>query len=61
MSAAINSLSFRPYPFAEGLIGTLTITFHSGKSYDYPNVPLPVYLAFEAADSKGEFYRENFK
>lgn len=35
---------------------TLSILFHSGKRYNYDNVPAEVFDDFLAADSKGRFF-----
>jgi hypothetical protein len=39
----------------------LEITFVSGKTYRYLNVPLEVYVDFIDAESKGEFFNDNIK
>jgi KTSC domain len=39
----------------------LDITFVSGKTYRYLNVPLEVYVDFIDAESKGEFFNDNIK
>lgn len=36
---------------------TLTILFHSGKRYDYDDVPPEVHDSFLAASSQGSFFR----
>jgi hypothetical protein len=41
--------------------GELDITFASGKTYRYLDVPLGVYAEFLDAASKGEFFNENIK
>lgn len=35
---------------------TLTVEFRDGSSYDYLNVPVQVYRAFQRAGSAGEFF-----
>jgi hypothetical protein len=40
---------------------TLQITFTSGKTYIYLDVPPKVYDAFLKADSKGEFFNEEIR
>jgi hypothetical protein len=39
----------------------LDITFMSGKTYRYLNVPLEVYVDFIAAGSKDEYFNRNIK
>jgi hypothetical protein len=39
----------------------LEITFISGQTYRYLNVPLEVYVDFIDAESKGEFFNDNIK
>lgn len=39
----------------------LEIEFHSGKAYQYPNVPAHVYQALMAAPSKGKFFSQFIK
>jgi hypothetical protein len=39
----------------------LDITFISGKTYRYKNVPLEVYVALLQAESKGEFFNNSIK
>jgi KTSC domain-containing protein len=39
----------------------LDITFMSGETYRYLNVPLEVYVDFLDAESKGEFFNNNIK
>jgi len=41
--------------------GELDITFMSGKTYRYLNVPAEVYDGLLEAESKGEFFNENIK
>jgi hypothetical protein len=40
---------------------TLTITFMSGSSYSYPNVPPDVVEQLAEAPSAGSFWRNNIK
>lgn len=40
---------------------TLTVTFASGESYDYMNVPPQVYRAFTAAGSAGQYFQRHIK
>lgn len=40
---------------------TLRIIFVSGAVYDYKKVPLKVYEAMTASDSKGTFLNQNIK
>jgi hypothetical protein len=39
----------------------LDITFTSGKTYRYLDVPLEIYDELLDAESKGEFFNENIK
>jgi lysyl-tRNA synthetase class 2 len=39
----------------------LHIVFTSGEVYTYYNVPKPVYAAFRAAFSKGQFFNAHIK
>ena len=39
----------------------LLITFKSGKTYTYYNVPEMVYVAFLESSSKGTYFNENIK
>src|SRR5580704_17345797 len=39
----------------------LDITFVSGKTYRYLDVPLEVYVDFIGAESKGEFFNDSIK
>jgi KTSC domain-containing protein len=39
----------------------LEITFMSGQTYRYLNVPVEVYVDFIDAESKGEFFNDNVK
>jgi lysyl-tRNA synthetase class 2 len=39
----------------------LDLTFATGKTYRYFNVPLEIYVEFLDAESKGEFFNENIK
>jgi KTSC domain-containing protein len=41
--------------------GELDITFRSGKTYRYLEVPAEVYDGLLEADSKGEFFNDNIK
>ena len=40
---------------------TLTVTFSSGDSYNYLNVPASVYRQFQAAPSAGAFVHRQLK
>ena len=40
---------------------TLTLTFSTGRSYDYPQVPEQVYLDLMAAPSAGAYFNANIK
>ncbi len=41
--------------------GELDITFTSGKTYRYRNVPLATYVDLLDAASKGEYFNDNIK
>jgi hypothetical protein len=41
--------------------GELDITFASGKTYRYLEVPLEIYDGLLDAESKGEFFNDNIK
>ena len=40
---------------------TLTVEFHTGRSYDHPNVPASVFRALMSASSKGTYYNRNIR
>ena len=40
---------------------TLLVTFVSGKTYAYDDVPAPVYDAFLAAESYGKFFNAHIR
>lgn len=40
---------------------TLTLQFKSGVSYEYQDVPLPVYEGMCAAESIGSFFSKNIR
>jgi len=52
-SSAIRAVGFDGY--------TLTVEFHSGRIYDHPNVPYPVYVEFMNARSLGEYYSKHIR
>jgi hypothetical protein len=39
----------------------LDITFNSGKTYRYADVPLEIYLGLLDAESKGEYFNDTIK
>jgi hypothetical protein len=41
--------------------GSLTVLFHSGRSYDHPGVPYSVYREFLNASSKGAYYNRHIR
>jgi hypothetical protein len=49
----VNSSAIRAVGF-DG--STLTVEFHTGRTYDHPNVPDSVFVEFMDAESKGEYY-----
>lgn len=42
-------------------LGRLTVTFNSGRTYDYFNVSPQRYKAFCEADSKGRYFNQNIR
>lgn len=40
---------------------TLTVEFHSGRVYDHPRVPHPVYDGLMRASSKGAYYNRHIR
>jgi hypothetical protein len=40
---------------------TLSVEFHSGKTYDHPGVPDSVYREFMAASSMGAYYGRHIR
>ena len=57
---AVNSsaiLRIRYQPQGE----TLLVTFITGKTYAYDGVPAPIYDAFLAADSYGQFFNAHIR
>jgi hypothetical protein len=40
---------------------TLTVEFHSGRTYDHPHVPPYVYHGLMHASSKGSYYNEHIR
>ena len=50
-SSAIAAIGYNPFT------GTLAIRFHSSATvYEFPNVPLSVFVGLMAAGSKGDYY-----
>jgi len=50
---AVNSSAIR----AVGYNGsTLTVEFHTGRTYDHPGVPYSIYVGLMRAASKGAYY-----
>jgi len=41
--------------------GTLVVEFHSGRNYDYPGVPYPVFLELLNARSIGAYYNQHIR
>lgn len=41
--------------------GILTVSFKSGRSYDFYNVPVDVWNGFREAESKGRYFTRNIK
>lgn len=39
----------------------LTIVFHTGKMYNYHNVPMDLYDKMQKADSVGQFFNKEIK
>ena len=40
---------------------TLTVEFHTGRTYDHPDVPYSVYLELMNAPSIGAYYNKNIR
>ena len=40
---------------------TLTIEFHSGRTYDHPHVPYSVFEGLMQAESKGAYYNAHVR
>lgn len=55
---AVQSSVIRAIDWADG---TLTVVFHSGRSYDHPGVPYSVFRDFLNACSKGAFYSREIR
>jgi hypothetical protein len=45
----------------DGVTRELHVQFKSGRTYKYSNVPLDVYDAFLAAESKGKYFAANVR
>lgn len=56
----LNSSAIRAAVYDEGM-STLSITFTSGKTYDYYAVPKAVYLGLIRATSAGEYFNANIR
>ena len=41
--------------------GTMELEFHSGRVYQYFDVPPAVYQGLLAAESKGQYFHDNIK
>lgn len=54
-SSAILRIRYQP----QG--ATLLVTFITGKTYAYDGVPAPIYDAFLAADSYGQFFNAHIR
>lgn len=54
-STALTSMDYDPST------RTLTVTFRSGRSYTYNDVPEDVAQQFAQADSPGQFWRSEIK
>ena len=52
-SSAIRAVAYDGY--------TLSVEFHSGKTYDHPGVPYAVYCEFMNASSKGAYYSRHIR
>ena len=40
---------------------TLTVEFHTGRTYDHPGVPYSVYVEFMNASSLGTYYNRHIR
>lgn len=52
-SSAIRAVGYDGY--------TLTVEFHSGRTYDHPGVPYSVYAGLRRASSKGAFCNQHIR
>jgi hypothetical protein len=52
-SSAIRAVGYDGY--------TLTVEFHTGRTYDHPGVPNSVYREFINASSMGAYYNQNIR
>ena len=52
-SSAIRAVGYDGY--------TLTVEFHTGRTYDHPGVPYAVYADLMRASSKGAYYNQNIR
>jgi hypothetical protein len=52
-SSAIRAVGYDGY--------TLTVEFHTGRTYDHPGVPYSVYTGLMQAGSMGAFYNRHIR
>jgi hypothetical protein len=52
-SSAIRAVGYDGY--------TLTVEFHSGRTYDHPGVPYSIYAGLMRASSKGAFHNQHIR
>lgn len=57
---ALNSSNLASADFDEDT-GTMTITFRSGATYSYRNVPKDTYESLISASSPGQFFSRNIR
>ena len=55
---SVSSSVIRAVGYADG---TLTVEFHSGRTYDHPHVPEYVYRGLMSASSKGANYNRHIR
>ncbi len=54
-SSVLHSASY------DKVMNRLTVTFKSGKSYDFYDVPVSIWQEFIEAESKGRYFTQNIK
>ena len=54
-SSVLHSASY------DKVMNRLTVTFKSGRSYDFFDVPPSIWEEFKKAESKGRFFTQNIK
>ena len=52
----VNSSNLASVGYTGGTVGTLYVSFHSGRLYSYSNVPRSVYEGLMSAASHGSYF-----